>query len=195
MRIFIFLCGLLMFASSANATIIYSASGLSGTFDTEDFDTNAGHGTAAGSQFSGMTFSAGNYVSNSFNGTYPNMTNSVIDNFGAGCCNDPTSFLFDSRLSELAFAFVSNTQATVFSAYLGNALVESMSLNTNYSGNYVNFTGFLFDEIRITSTGSNDAYILDDMQIKIAAIPEPSSIALFGLGLAGFMLQRKKKAS
>lgn len=173
---------------SANATISYGATGLSGTFTTENFDTNAGDGSAAASQFNGITFGSGNYVSNSYSGAYPNMTNSVIANFFP-CCQDPTSFSFTATLSELAFAFVSNLQDTTFSAFLNGMLVDSATFSTDYSGRYVSFLGMSFDEIRITSTGNNDAYILDNMQYKV---PEPEMIGLMSIALVGLGLSRRK---
>ncbi len=191
-------CTLFTFSMASNATIIYAGSGLSGTFVAEDFDTNAGEGSAAAEQFSGISFGASNYVTNNYSGTYPNMTNSVIANFEnntCGPCYDPTSFSFAGNLTELAFAFISNEQTTTFSAFLDGILIESVALLTNFSGNYVTVSGYLFDEIRITSVGSNDAYLIDDMQYKSAQVPEPASWALLGIAIAGFGLFRRNKAA
>lgn len=180
-----------LFAGSVNASIILSTSGLTGTFITENFESNSGDGSAAGSQFAGITFDAGLYVSNSYSGAFPNMNGSVLANFYP-CCQDPASFSFGSDLSDLAFAFVSDPQTTTFSAYLNNNLVESASLATAYAGNYVVFSGFVFNEIRITGVGQSDAFIIDDMQFKAAQVPEPGILSLLGLALAGIGFSRKK---
>lgn len=175
---------------AAQATLVYGSTGLSGTFTTENFESNAGDGSAAGTQFSGMTWGSGNYVATSGYG-YPNMSGSVITNFYP-CCADPTSFTFAGALSELAFAFVSNPQSTTFSVYLNGVLQETDTFNTGYSGNFVKITDLVFDEIRITSTGSNDAYVIDTMQSKVANVPEPGSLALVGLALAGAARLRRR---
>ena len=186
---------LMALSSIANAAVVLNATGLSGTFVTETFNINAGHGTAAASQFSGITFNAGNVVNNDYSGSFPNMSGSVIANFDdhvGNCCTDPTSFAFSNDLSELAFAFVSNLQSTTFSLYLNGAQVESDVISTAYSGQFINFTGLIFDEVRITSTGSNDAYLIDNMQLKSNTVPEPGTFALVGLAMIGGFARHRK---
>lgn len=182
----------------AQAIPINNTTGLSGTFLTETFNSNAGNGSAAGSQFAGLVFGTGNFVNNNYSGDFPNMSGSVISNFlSTSCtCYDPTTISFTSAVSDAAFAFVSNNQSTTFAAYLGSALVDSFTVNTGDAGRFYGFGGSLFNQIRITSSGSNDAYLIDRLQRRVApvAVPEPDTLGLLGLSLAafGFMSRRRK---
>lgn len=188
-----------LFTTPSQATLLHNTFGLSGTFATETFDANAGANTAAASQFAGLTFGAGNFVSTSYSGGYPNMTNSVIANFTGNCgisgfCVTPTFIGFSSIMSDVAFAFVSNTGTSTFSAYLGANLIESFAAGTGYGGDFYGFTGIAFDSIRIDSGGVNNAYILDNLQSRTGnSVPEPTSLALLGFGLFGLVASRSSK--
>lgn len=198
---FSILAAFLLCAAVVQAAPLHNTTGLSGSFATQNFDTNAGDSSPAASQFAGITFGPENYVSNSYNGAAPNLVNSVIANFARNQCPclSPSSISFLSALSEAAFAFVSDTQGMTFTAYLGGNPVESDSYVTNTSGDFYGFTGIIFDRIVITGdNGSNNGYVLDMLQTKagIASIPEPGTLALLSLaGLGAIGATRRRRAA
>jgi hypothetical protein len=78
-------------------------------------------------------------------------------------------------------------------AYLNGALVGSLnfSINATWSNVVANFGQA--DQIVVDAGGAN--YFIDDVSATASAsdVPEPASVALFGLGLAGLAALRRKR--
>jgi hypothetical protein len=183
----------------AHATPIQNTTGLSGTFQTETFDTNFGNNSAAASQFAGMHFSKGAYITDSLSTQYPNVLNSSVVNFSFNSCIlpscPPVIISFDSVQSAVAFAFVANDGSATFSAYLGGLLVESFTSSTLLAtgGQFYGFDGISFDSIVIDAATVNNAFLIDNLQTKNASpVPLPGSIALLLAGAIGVASSRRR---
>ncbi len=186
-------------SGTASAGIIYTDAGLSGLFETENFNTNSGHNSEALTQFSGITFDSGLFINSvHYDGLTVNHESSVLTNFwnvSLPTYND-IMFTFGFDVDEVAFAFFSNFQTFTFSTFLNGIGVETATISTGSESKFVKFELQTFDSIKIHGNSEeSDAYAIDSLQFKRASVdvPEPSTFAVFVLGLMGLASRKFKK--
>lgn len=102
--------------------------------------------------------------------------------------NLTAEIFFDSLVTAADFQMQTNPGTSTFEALLGGVPVETFSAFTTYpsSADWFGFQGIIFDEIIITPGGFMSQAVLGTLQFNSSPVPEPTSLALFGLStLAG----------
>jgi hypothetical protein len=108
---------------------------------------------------------------------------------------NPFSINFDSVVDAAgAFWEFDVGNVATFEAFLNGSLVDSFNYTEDdccVSGTYLGFQDVTFDSILVSITNTQ-LMIMDNLSYS-SAVPEPSSLLLMGIGLAGFGFARRKK--
>lgn len=187
----------LMAAGSAQANLITNGnfeSGLSGW-------TTTGH--VATAVFSGTYFGGG---SNARDGT-----TMIAFNAGDSSANGVLSQAFATTVGAtytVTFDYGTNTgtQSILWGAYSATSavLASNVITDTNASGlldtyTYTFLATTTSTTLRFTDVSGNNTVsidgLIDNVSVNANAVPEPASLALLGLGVAGFAASRRRKAA
>ena len=165
-----------------------AATGIAGAEFTLDFETpSLALGTVVTSQFAGVTFGTNFEIRDS--AEFANITGKYLDDISSGA---PGPIVFDQALKAVSFNLRSDPGTTTIQAFLDGVLVESFSAATNLTNtsNFFGFQDIIFDEIRLSGAVSN-GFNVDNLEF--VTVPEPSSVALFALGIIGLGAARRRK--
>lgn len=134
----------------------------------------------------------------------PNSERPWIANFIFNTDNPTASIFFNEASSDATFALLSNNGSATFTSLLKGLVVETFTASIAFpeqtgpdGDNIFGFTGSVFDEIRIVSSGST-GYSLDNLAFNaadVAPVPLPAGLPMLLAGLGAFGLVRRKRAT
>ena len=190
---------LLPTAAMSHATPLYTAAGFGTADKLVTFDeVSIAPGSAVTTQFSayGVTLSADMRRDSLFFNP-ANFSGAYIENTGADM---PHSIFFNGPVTAAGAYWEFNSGITQrLSAYLNGNLVESYTYTNGgccESSAFLGFANSGFDEIRLNAVDGDTSFIMDNVSFRpaqISAVPEPVSLALFGIGALGIAVMRKRK--
>ncbi|MGZ9709896.1 PEP-CTERM sorting domain-containing protein [Glaciimonas sp. GNP009] len=165
------------------------------TFDDQSDATFSSLSTG-GVTFSGVGGSL--RTNNDYHSNYNGRGTRYLDN-NAGATSS-IKFAFAAPVSAFAFNWGASDDVWTLTAFNSlNAAIESFVLPITHGSNAGDYVGLADADISyatlITST-SYDFIFIDNFTVAAGAtnVPEPTSIALLGLGLMGFAAARRKSA-
>ncbi len=121
----------------------------------------------------------------------------VTDPGEAGTASiDDWTIEFSNMISRFGFALsdsVAGTHSITF--FDGLATVGNFAVTTSDKENFYFESTLSFNSVRIIDNDPGTmGFVLDDLTLESIAVPEPTPLALMGLGLAGLSFRRKKQA-
>lgn len=194
----LFVC---LFAGTAAAIPITDTSVFTASDSVVDFDeVSISSGELVSNQYSafGVEFTGGIYGGSGTYSAGDHVSGTYLDTWSGGGQSNFWSIEFTSIVTSAGAYFeMDSYNSLTLSAMLGGSLVETASFSDGVccrTMEFAGFTGINFDSIEITgATGGN--FYMDELHYSsTTSVPEPATLALLGLGLAGIGFSRKKKS-
>ena len=105
---------------------------------------------------------------------------------------NPFGFTFSAPVTDVSFYLVTDGFGTDITSYLNGVEVQSFLVSTyNGANSFYGFSNTLINSVVFNVSGDHLALI--DNVAYSNVVPEPASLALLGLGLAGFAAARRRK--
>lgn len=197
--------GVLLFGAAPMSTAApIGLGGFSGSETVIDFDSLLS-GTPITNQYSGLgvTFIGSPFLADPFPATTVNGTMSAANHEPI---NNPITALFTSLQNRVGMMFgtpIGQVTTVQIDVFLGALLVDSatfLSGGTLPGGNVPTVFGGLevaggFDRVEFRSLTGNLAFQIDDFRFEAAGarVPEPATLTLLVLGLAGLAASRRRR--
>lgn len=155
--------------------------------------------TAVTTQYagSGMTLSSNACANDRYAGAFGGISAPLlVTNFGCGNQSllTPVTFTFSSPVTSFGFMGLSN--GNIFLSTTGGTLSYIARASDNLT--WIGLTDAQAFTSVTASADVNSAFIFDDVQYDMSAVPEPASLALVGAGLlaiAGVRVRSRSKKS
>ncbi|KGJ97646.1 PEP-CTERM sorting domain-containing protein [Colwellia psychrerythraea] len=112
--------------------------------------------------------------------------------------NLPFDIMFAENVNAFGAFWETNiNQVLSFTAFLDGVELATVSSSTNdnccSSASFLGFNGMTFDKISVSGAGANGHLIMDNLHFSATDVPEPATVALFGLALMGLATRKYKK--